>query len=395
MKNFLVLFLAIFVLGTVNFCWAQESGEEETAPSIEIGISEASSEEPVEPEEQKADEFFKAVVIKIIDQQELIREDGSTVKQQNVRLKGLEGEWLNQEMNFYGIGELDVISSNVYEKGDKVIALASPTVEGEIVYYITDYVRSNKIFWLVIIFAIIIIFIAHWKGFKSLLSLVLTFLIILWFIIPRILAGTNPLLISIIGSFIILLLIVYITEGLDQKSHLSVISILISLIITGLLGILFSSLAKLTGAGQEEAMYLIGLGESAIDFRGLLLAGIIIGTLGVLDDVVISQVSAVEELKKANPSLPPYEIFRRAMKIGTSHIGSMTNTLFLAYAGAAMPLLLVFSIHQEPFVYFSQVINNEMIATEIIRALVGSIGLALAVPLATGIASYYLKIKEK
>lgn len=337
---------------------------------------------------------FKAEVLEILQEQEITRQDGSTSLQQNIKLKGLEGQWQDKEFEFIGIGELDVISSNVYKKGDKVIVLYSPDIEGNEIFYITDYVRAGKILWLFIIFAFFIVFIAHWKGLKSLISLFLTFVVILWLIVPQILAGKNPLLISIIGCFIILFLILYITEGFNSRSHISIISILISLIITGLLGMLFTSLARLTGTAQEEAMYLIGIGKSVINMRGLLLAGIIIGALGVLDDVVISQVAAVEEIKRANSNLPAFEIFKRAMKIGTSHIGSMTNTLFLAYAGASMPLLLIFSIKQEPFLTFSQVINNEMIATEIIRALVGSIGLALAVPIATAIAAYHLKVKK-
>ena len=340
-------------------------------------------------------EFFTAKVIKILAEQEITRQDGSIAVQQNIRLLGLEGEWTGREVEYIGISGLDVISNNVYREGDKVIVLSSPDTDGNEIYYITDYVRQGYLIWLLVILFLVIFAVAFGKGIKALISLFLTFVVIIWFIIPRILAGGNPVLYTVIGSLIILAIIIYLTEGWNQKSHLAVTNIVISLFITGTLAVLFTSLARLTGSAEEEVMYLIGVGKGIIDFKGLLLAGIIIGTLGALDDGVISQVSAVEELKKANPNLTKMQIYTSAMKVGVSHIGSMTNTLFLAYAGASMPLLLIFSVRQEPFLRFSQIVNNEMIATEIVRAFVGSIGLALVVPIATALAAFYLKIEVK
>jgi uncharacterized membrane protein len=267
-------------------------------------------------------------------------------------------------------------------------------VDGNGVFYVTDFVRSSYLVWLAIILFLTVVLVASWKGLKALISLFITFVIILWFIIPLILRGWNPLLITILGSIVILLIIVYLTEGVNRKSTVAVLSITLSLLITGILAIIFSYMGRLTGSAQEEIMYLIGAGKGIINFKGLLLAGIIIGTLGALDDGAISQVAAVDELKKANPDLHGWELYRRAMKIGISHIGSMINTLFLAYAGASMPLLLIFSLRQEPFNSFSLIINNETIATEIVRAFVGSIGLALAIPIATVLAVYFLKNKN-
>ena len=236
--------------------------------------------------------------------------------------------------------------------------------------------------------------VARWKGFKALLSLILTFVVMFVLIIPQILNGVSPIGVTIIGSILILLIIVYLTEGISRESNVSVLSIAISLLLTGLLATLFVNLARLTGGGDEQIIYLIGLGQGAIDFRGLLMAGIIIGTLGALDDGVISQVAVVGQLKEANADLSKKQLYKSAMKIGTSHIGSMINTLFLAYAGAALPLLILFSVKVEPFMSLSQILNNEMIATEIVRAFVGSIGLAMAIPIATLLAVYFLKVRN-
>jgi len=342
---------------------------------------------------QADEDIFKAKVIEIIETQETTREDGSKSVQQNIKLQGQEGEWQDKEFTFYGISEIDVLKQNIYQKSDKVIVYHTKDVDGNDQFFITDYVRTSKILLLAIIFALLVIVVGRWKGLRALISLLITFAIILKFILPKILAGSNPLLIVIIGAVFILICIIYLTEGWNRRSHIALASIVISLIVTGLFSIIFTSLTRLTGAAHEEAMYLIGIAGSAINFKGLLLAGIIIGTLGVLDDMVISQVVAVEQIKLTNSEIGRKELFKKSYAIGVSHISSMTNTLFLAYAGASLPLLLLFSVKQTPFLTFNQVINNEMIATEIVRTLTGSVGLVLAVPIATFLAVNFIKAK--
>ena len=149
---------------------------------------------------------------------------------------------------------------------------------------------------------------------------------------------------------------------------------------------MFICLSKLTGITSEEVSYLATIGATTVNFKGLVLAGIIIGALGVLDDVVISQITTVEQLAGADNNISKRELFKRAYKVGVSHISSMTNTLFLAYAGASLPLLILFVSGQSVFTGWLQVINNEAIATEIVRTIVGSIGLILSVPIATYLA---------
>lgn len=342
----------------------------------------------------QGDNFFKAKVLEIIEEQETVLPDGVSVKQQNVKLLGLEGIYKDKEIIFYGIGDYDVLNKNIYSPGNRVLVIASFNAEGEPAFYITDYVRGKNLLFLLSIFVIALILISGFKGMRALLALALTFIFIIKFIIPKILLGSNPLAITLIGSFIILLIIIYITEGFCLRSHISAISIFLSLVVTIFLSWAFVSLAKLTGVTSEEVSYLINIGEQAINFKGLLLAGVIIGALGVLDDVVISQVSTVEQIFKTNSSLGFLEIFKRSYKVGVSHIASMTNTLFLAYAGVSLPLLILFVSGESAFSSWSQIINNEAVATEIVRALTGSIGIILSVPVATIIASWcYKKIK--
>jgi len=350
---------------------------------------------PLTVNAQVSGEIFKAEVLEISDEQTLTREDGSTNVQQNLKLKGLEGNWENQEINFIGISEIDAISSNIYKKGEQIFLTHNIDYDGNDVFYPVGYVRYHKIYWLTLLFAVLVIMIGRWKGLRALISLTASFLIIIYFILPQILNGKNPLFIGVIGAFFILIFIIYLTEGINKKSNLAIISILISLIITAFLAQIFTYVVRLTGMAQEEILFLVDLGKGTLDFRGLLLAGILIGTLGALDDVVISQIEAVSQLKIANPKLSKPKLFKMAFQIGNTHMGAMINTLFLAYAGAAMPLLLLFSIKQEPFISFHQIINNEMIAIEIVRTLIGSIGLVLAMPLATLIAVNFIKNKKE
>ncbi len=344
--------------------------------------------------QENTDNIFEAKVIEIVKEKELTREDGSTNLQQNLKLEGLTGRWEGKEFNFYGIDELDVINSNIYQVGDRVMVNYLQDAEGKDVYYVVDYVRRGNLYLLAIIFAVLVIAIGEWKGLRAVISLVGSFAVIMGFIIPNILNGHSPLMIGLIGALVILIFIIYITEGFNKKSHISILSIFVCLVLTYILASMFSSLARLTGMAQEETMFLIGIGETAIDFKGLLLTAIIIGTLGVLDDVVISQVSSVEQIVKANPNLSRMKVFSMAFDVGKSHLASMVNTLFLAYAGASLPLLILFSVNEPPFLTFGQVINNEMIATEIVRTLVGSIGIALAVPISTILAAKYYTQKN-
>lgn len=342
---------------------------------------------------ENKDAYFKAKVVEVTAEEKNILPDGTEAIQQNLLLEGLEGEYKNKKVEFNGIGGFDVIGKNIYKEGDKVLVVESFDAEGNSVFYVTDYVRTGAIFWLVLVFVLSILIVGKFKGLRSIISLFLTFVVIIKYIIPQILSGADPILATIIGSFLILLIIIYVTEGFQKLSHISIVSIFFSLLITVFISWFFVGLAKLTGVFSEDISYLANIGGSVINFRGLLLAGIIIGTLGVLDDVVIAQVATTEEIDKANPVLSRTELLKRSYKVGVSHIASMTNTLFLAYAGVSFPLLILFLSGKSAFLSWTQIINNEAIATEIVRTLSGSIGLILAVPISTLIATWWYKRK--
>lgn len=338
------------------------------------------------------EQIAQARVIKILAEEEIKRDDGSAVKQQNLELKILTGPLTGQTVKYLGISDVQVTSTGLYRPGDKVIVSYNRDDTGKYVFYVIDYVRSGALLWLLIFFIAVILLVGRLKGLRALFSFFLSFLFIIYVMVPLFLRGWNAIAVGIIGSLIILLLIIYFTEGYNRKSHIAALGILFSLIFTAVLSAIFTASNHLTGLASDEISFLISAINHPLNYKNLLLASMFIGALGVLDDVVMGQIEAVSQIKIANPFLKNIQIFKMAIKIGQSHLGAIINTLFLAYISAALPLVLLIGLHQEPFVSFSDIINNEQVATEIVRTLVGIIGLCSAVPISTWLAAEYLKI---
>jgi uncharacterized membrane protein len=233
------------------------------------------------------------------------------------------------------------------------------------------------------IFAVAVVVVGRLRGLMALIALAVSFLVLTLFILPAILQGSNPLLVAVVGSSAIMLIALYLCHGLSARTSVAVLGTLLSLLLIGVLGSVFIGWGDLTGNTDDNTGLIHGL-YPQLDMSGLLLAGIIIGSLGVLDDVTVTQTSAVWELHEANPSLGPRRLYRAGLRIGRDHIASVVNTLVLAYAGAALPLLLLFSIAQSSV---GSVANSELVAQEIVRTLVGSIGLVASVPVTTALAA--------
>lgn len=330
-------------------------------------------------------ETTQARVSEIIEEGE-IDLGGTIQKYQIARVELLEGEYqgIVMEMDY---GRRQVLSSAVYlEPGDPILVTIGARPDGVLTVYFVDFVRVMPLLWLAVIFALAILLISRWKGFRSLLSMAFSLTVIIGYIIPRILSGEDPLWVSIIGSIVLLGVTLYLTYGWTLKTHAAVISMVIVLLITGALAAIFVTFTRLTGSGDENALFLLQMLNAQINLRGLLLGGMIIGALGVLDDLVTTQASAVFELHNANPSLGFNALFRSAMRIGQDHVAATVNTLVLAYAGASLPMLLLFTLGQGDLGYL---VNFEFVAEEIVRTLVGSLGLVSAVPLSTAIAGLF------
>ena len=368
MKNkYLPILIVVVVLGAAAF-WTLPYFTEVSLPNVNMSAM--------------GSETAKARVTEIIEEGQ-IDLGGRFQRYQIARVELLEGEYqgIVMEMDY---GRRQVLSSNIYlQSGDNVLVTIGARPDGVLTVYFVDFIRVNSILWLTAIFAVTILVISRWKGLRSLLSMVFSLMVIIGYIIPHILAGEDPLRVSISGSVILLAMTLYLTYGWNLKTHSAVLSMVIVLLITGALAGLFVLITRLTGSGDENALFLLQMLNTQINLRGLLLGGMIIGALGVLDDLVTTQASAVFELHHANPSLGFRHLFQSAMRIGQDHVAATVNTLVLAYAGASLPMLLMFSLGRGDY---GTLVNFEFVAEEIVRTLVGSLGLITAVPLTTVIA---------
>jgi len=325
----------------------------------------------------------KAEIVSILEEGTVDMGD-TTQNYQVLSVKLLDGEHIGQtyEMEY---GKYQLLSDNYKLKvGDKVLVNLESMGDGSYGIYFIDHVRTNVLLILLLIFIITGIAMSGWKGVNSMISMALSILVILMYIIPKIIAGKDPIVVSLIGAFIFLAISQYLVFGWTLKTHIALAGITFAVVITGLLSVLFINWARLNGAGDESAMYLIQLGDG-LDIKKLLIAGIFIGTLGVMDDLVIGQTSAVIELYRSNPDMNFSRRFKSAMEIGQDHVGATVNTLILAYLGATLSMIVLYTMSS---VDLGVLVNINYIAEEIVRSLVGTIGLFLAVPFTTLVACW-------
>lgn len=250
-------------------------------------------------------------------------------------------------------------------------------------YSFVDYERKRPIALLAILFALIVIAFGRWRGFLGLIGLAASLMIVMWFIIPAILDGAEPVAVAIVGAFAVMLVTLGLTHGIGLTSRAAALGTAASLLLTAGLAVVFIEAGNITGFSSDEATILNATGGN-LSLSGLVLAGIIIAALGVLDDLTVSQASAVLALRQANPNQGFSELYRGALGIGRDHVAATVNTLVLAYVGASLPVLLIFTVGGTSA---GDALNSEAVAAQIIGTLVGSIGLIAAVPITTAIAA--------
>jgi uncharacterized membrane protein len=274
-------------------------------------------------------------------------------------------------------------TGGMFRAGQRVrLAVAEPPGQPP-TYYIQDLERGRPMLALAALFVLAVVAFGRWQGVRSLLGLGLSFVVIVAFVVPAILRGHSPVLVAVTGAMAIMLVSLYLSHGTGPKTTAAVVGTALALGLTAVLAIAFVAASSLTGLASDEAQnanFVVG----GLSLRGLLLAGIIIGGLGVLDDVTMSQASLVVELHQANPAAGFATLVGSALRVGRDHIAATVNTLFLAYAGAALPLLILFVTGQDSL---GTVATTELVAVEVVRALCGSVGLIAAVPLTTVLAA--------
>ncbi|WP_250035485.1 YibE/F family protein [Paractinoplanes maris] len=272
------------------------------------------------------------------------------------------------------------------EPGDDIVLLRLLDGEGGVseTYSIVDHERGRELWLLGAAFALAVIAFGRWRGVTALAGLGLTFVVLLLFVVPAILDGKSPVLVAVVGAAAIMLTVLYLTHGFSVTTSIAVVGTLASLTITALLSAAATAGTHLSGVADETANFL-SITEGEINMRGLLLAGIVIGSLGVLDDVTVTQSATVAELSQANPAYGFRQLYGAATRIGRAHIASVINTIVLAYAGASLPLMLLFAAGGTPV---SELLTGQLVAQELVRSAVGTIGLITAVPITTALAAY-------
>jgi uncharacterized membrane protein len=277
------------------------------------------------------------------------------------------------------------------KKGDVVYLNYVKTIDGTEYFLFKDFKRHTSLIALVLIFAALLIYFARMQGVRALLSLGLSIAAIIFVLVPLILKGFDPALTSAGIAGVILAVILFLTHGINPRSVIAFLGTFASVLITCVLAWISVDITRLTGFGSDAAVYLNFSTNGLLDFPALLLGSIIIGILGVLDDVSITQASVVEELKRANHMLGMRALYLSAIKVGKDHIGSLVNTLALAYVGVSLPLVLLFATADASL---ALTLNQEVVAAEIVRIIVGSIGLILAIPITTLIAAWWYSNHE-
>jgi uncharacterized membrane protein len=270
-----------------------------------------------------------------------------------------------------------------FRRGD-IVELFPSSVPGEgDVYFVADFRRTTALLWIGVAFVGAVLLIGRWHGLRSLIGLAISLWIVVGFMIPAILTGASPPIVALVGGTGVMLVTLYLAHGFNRMTNAAAVGTLGALVLTVVIALVAIDATRLTGFASEDAVYArFVLGE--LDLRGIVLAGLIVAALGVLDDVTVSQSSTVFTLHETDPDQTFPQLFGRGMRVGRDHIASVINTLFLAYAGASLALLLLFSTSGLPA---GELVNSELVATEIVKTIVGSLGLIAAVPLTTAIAA--------
>lgn len=322
--------------------------------------------------------FSKA---RITDVQPEVLDNGRI--QQNISAEILQGDENGKTVQMQFLPTVE--GGDSYHKGETIV-VTKTSIDKQEYYFVVDHYRIPTLIYAAVAFVVLIIALARKRGLFALLGMFVSVGILAFYIVPRIVHNGNPLFVSIVGSIMIGVISLYIAHGLNRRTTIALISTLITIGLAIVLSIVFVNMTHLTGLGSEDAYFVQSGISNNINLRGLLLGGIIIGVLGILDDITTAQAAATEEIFKANRKLSFAELYKRSFSVGREHITSLVNTLVLAYAGASLPLFLLFTLNLQPWWV---TLNSEMIAEEIIRTLVGSMTLTLAVPITTGLAAYY------
>jgi len=331
--------------------------------------------------------YYRGVVIEVVDNPS---PDGGLVQQVTVELTS--GPFIGEEATILNYYQPDQAFYAIrVSEGMNVIMVAFEEGEtlGEI--YLHDLARDRGVLYLVILFVLLLLIVGRMQGLKTIITLTVTVLFVLLFLLPNLLKGHNPIVLAVITAIVVIIFTLIVVAGISYKTLAAITGTISGVLVAGLLAFWAGGISHLTGFSTHESQLLYFLTDHVIDLRGLLFAGIIIGSLGAITDTGITVASAAAEIKLANPGISSRDLIASCMNVGRDALGTMSNTLILAYTGAATPLLLLMtSFHQGSWL---KIINLDLIATELVRGLAGSIGLVIAVPVTAVLSGYFMAKK--
>ncbi|MDZ7674736.1 MAG: YibE/F family protein [Acidimicrobiales bacterium] len=308
---------------------------------------------------------------------------GSSVECREIRIEITSGPSAGTTSSFEQFPDAQMATPD-FETGDRLVVNEYELGDtGEIAHTFADFQRSTPMLLLAALFVVAVVALGRFQGIRAIGGLAVSAVVLLGYVFPALLDGQAPLGVALAASSVIAFAALYLAHGVSHTTTVALLGTMAALGLTGLLAAVFTSAASITGLATEDQIFLLVSAEG-IDISGLVLAGIVLGSLGVLDDVTVTQVSAVARLREANPEYGVGELYRTGVRIGRDHIASTVNTLVLAYAGASLPLLLFYA---NVGIGLSEAVTSEIVAVEVIRTLVGSVGLVAAVPITTALAA--------
>lgn len=356
-----------------------------TEPTISESNNTASEDlgSPEAISYNEPDSFYRAEVQGVESKETEIL--GRKVTSQNLTMKILDKDKKGEIIVVDNGGGADLQESQIYKKGDILIIVKTKVGEDD-QYYVQDRYRLPGLFGMIAVFLVLTIIFARKQGMGSIIGLIASVGILIGYLVPALLGGQNPVLVTFIASIAIITLTLFISHGFRVRTFIAFVAMNITLGLAYGISVLFVYMAHMFGVGNEDTFYLASISTVDLDLRGILLAGVIIGMLGVLDDVTVAQAATIDEIKRANPKTRFKQLYTAGMSVGRDHIASLVNTLALAYVGSSLPLFLLLYINSANIPIWVT-LNSEFIAQELIRTMAGSIAIVLAVPITSLIAA--------
>jgi uncharacterized membrane protein len=333
--------------------------------------------------------FDKGLVIAV---EEEASEHDFIHKIQYVTIEIITGPYKDRIVEIENVLSDSYVMDIAVEKNQKVLLAIETYPDGHVEYFITSEVRDTYILGLVIAFALVLILVGRKQGFKTIITLMVTVFFIFMVELPLLLRGYHAVWVTVVVALFITIITVTIISGLSKKAYAAMIGTIIGVVLAGGISIFVSQQVKLTGLSSEEAVMLMNVNGMTFNFQHLLFSAILLGALGAVMDVAMSIASSIDALHKVSPSLSKKDLFKSGMDVGRDIMGTMSNTLILAYTGSMLPLLLLFTAHNDDFI---RLINLDLIATEVIRSVAGSIGLVLTIPITAVIMVAFVKDKNE